>query len=339
MSTFKEIIERVDEFKPNDFSTRTKLNWLTTLDGKLATDVFLLSIEEIRALPHKYPEALECEGLISYPHEDVYELWLQAKIDYAHEDYDKFHNTMEQYNEAYSTFKNFFLSTYRPAQGRQVCGYELDPGFPVYYITAYGLSVMKGFRGTIDEWFEAMKIKGDPGKSAYEYALEGGFIGTEEAFIQHMAANGKTAYEYAVDGGYTGSVEEFQIKLAAEYAPVNHDHAETYAAKNHDHAQLYAAKNHSHGETYAASGHNHDDSYAEKGHNHDSSYAAKTHKHSAADVGALPSSGGKLTGAVTMKGMHLTSGVDYGDSFPTSGLTEGRLFLIAADSAAAAELG
>lgn len=58
-----------------------------------------------------------------------------------------------------------------------------------------------------------------------------------------------------------------------------------------------------------------------------------------ANIGALPSSGGKLTGAVTMKGMHLTSGVDYGDSFPTSGLTEGRLFFIAADSAAAAELG
>ena len=328
MSTFKEIIEKVDEFKPNDFSTRTKLNWLTTLDGKLATDVFLLSIEEIRALPHKYPEALECEGLISYPHEDVYELWLQAKIDYAHEDYDKFHNTMEQYNEAYSNFKNYFLSTYRPAQGRQVCGYEPDPGFPVYYITAYGLSVMKGFRGTIDEWFEDMKIKGDPGKSAYEYALAGGYTGTEEAFADHMAGNGKTAYAYAVEGGYTGSIEEFRLKMAAEYAPLNHDHAETYAPKNHDHGETYAPKNHDHADIYAAKNHDHAETYAEK-----------NHKHSAADVGALPISGGEMTGAVTMKGMYLTRGVDFGSEWPVEGLVDGRLFLIDAESAAAAELG
>lgn len=327
MSTFKEIIERVDEFKPNDFSTRTKLNWLTALDGKLATDVFLLSIEEIRALPHRYPEALCCEGLVSYPHEDVYELWLQAKIDYAHEDYDKFHNTMEQYNEAYSNFKNFFLSTYRPAQGMQICGYEPNPGFPVYYITAYGLAVMKGFRGSIEEWFEAMKIKGDPGKNAFEFAVDGGFTGTEEEFAD-LLNQGKTAYAYAVEGGYTGTVEEFRVKMAADYAPLNHDHAETYAEKDHDHAETYAEKDHDHAETYAAKNHDHADTYAQK-----------KHDHSAADVGALPLSGGVMTGAVTLKGIYMTEGVDFGDDWPTEGLADGRFFLIAADSAAAAELG
>ena len=30
---------------------------------------------------------------------------------------------------------------------------------------------------------------------------------------------GKTAYEYAQDGGYTGTEEEFSAKLAKEYAP------------------------------------------------------------------------------------------------------------------------
>ena len=56
-------------------------------------------------------------------------------------------------------------------------------------------------------------------------------------------------------------------------------------------------------------------------------------------IGALPLSGGVMTGAVTMKGMYLTRGVDFGDEWPTEGLSDGRLFLIDAESAAAAELG
>lgn len=56
-------------------------------------------------------------------------------------------------------------------------------------------------------------------------------------------------------------------------------------------------------------------------------------------LGALPISGGVMTGAVTVKGMYLTEGVDFGDEWPTEGLSHGRLFLIDAESAAAAELG
>lgn len=307
MSTFKEIIEKVDDFKPNAFSVRTKLNWLTTLNGKLATDVLRLGIEEVRALPHKFPEALECEGVVSYPHEDLYELWLQATIDYANEDYDKYHNTMERYNEALSNFTRYFLNTWRPAQGRQVVGFEPDPGFPVYYITAYGMAVMCGFRGSLDEWFESMKIKGDPGKTAYEYAREGGFQGSEEEFSD-LLNQGKTAYMYAKEGGYTGSVADFRAKMAAEYADKVHDHGDTYATKNHDHGETYAAKNHDHGETYAAKNHGHGETYAAKNHDHGETYATKNHDHSDNYI-------------ILKENLH------FGDTVP-EGLPEGALFLV-----------
>lgn len=89
-----------------------------------------------------------------------------------------------------------------------------------YYLSAYSLAQRRGFRGSEDEWLEALKVKGDPGKSAYEYAVEAGYQGTEEGFAEHMGQYGKTAYEYAVDGGFTGSVEDFQRKLAGEYLPI-----------------------------------------------------------------------------------------------------------------------
>lgn len=117
MSTYTQIIAHVDENKPNAFSSETKLNWLTTLDGKIAADVFLMDIREIQTLPREYPEALECEPLVGFPHEDIYEHWLEAKIDYANGEYDKYQNSMEAYNAVYNGFVNWFLNTYDPVQG------------------------------------------------------------------------------------------------------------------------------------------------------------------------------------------------------------------------------
>lgn len=92
---------------------------------------------------------------------------------------------------------------------------------PPYYISAYDLAVKRGFRGTLDEWLESLKgDKGDTGKSAYQYAVEAGYQGTEESFRESQLGVGKSAYEYAVEGGYTGTVEEFRRMLAAEHLPL-----------------------------------------------------------------------------------------------------------------------
>ena len=91
---------------------------------------------------------------------------------------------------------------------------------PPYYITAYALACRKGFRGTEEEWLASLKGEpGNTGKSAYEYAVEGGFQGSEDQFREQQAHSGKNAYDYAVEGGYTGTVQEFYEKLAKEYLP------------------------------------------------------------------------------------------------------------------------
>lgn len=56
---------------------------------------------------------------------------------------------------------------------------------PPYYLTAYGLAVKNGFRGTEQEWL--VSITGPTGKSAYEYAKEGGYTGTEAEFAIQMS--------------------------------------------------------------------------------------------------------------------------------------------------------
>lgn len=234
MSTFREIMERVDEVRPNAFSERQKLRWLAALEGRVAADVFLMDVAQIRELEPKFPEGLEREPLVSFPHDDIYDTWLIAKIDEANREYTEYQNSMEYHNEHYSSFVKWFARTYRPAQGRSG---ELLPrdDVAIYYLTAYAIAVKHGFRGTPAEWLESLiGPKGDPGKSAYEYAKDAGYTGTEEAFAEHMTASGKTAYEYAVEGGFQGSQAEFAAKLAAEYAPLNHGHS-GYAPLKHEH--------------------------------------------------------------------------------------------------------
>ena len=117
MAKIKDIIERVDENKPNAFSQKTKMAWLAELDGKLAADVFLMNIVEVRQLQYSHPDDLESETLVSFPHDTIYDLWLGAKIDYENGEYDKYQNSMEQFNAHYGNFVRWFATTYEPAQG------------------------------------------------------------------------------------------------------------------------------------------------------------------------------------------------------------------------------
>lgn len=116
MSTFAEIIERVDQNKPNAFEQLEKLRWLTELNGKIATEVMMMSITGVRNLP-KDKEALKCEPLVSFPYEDLYDRYLEAKIDYHNGEFNSYQNSMEAYNAAYSGFVNWFLNAYDPVQG------------------------------------------------------------------------------------------------------------------------------------------------------------------------------------------------------------------------------
>lgn len=301
MSTYSEIIIRVDECVPNVMPERTKLNWLTSLDGMLASEVFGMDIREVRALPHSYPEAMRCEPLIGFPYEEVYDAWLTARIHKANGEDDKYQNAMMLYNEALSTFKMWFFNTYD--HGKPV---------PTWFITAYGMAVKQGFVGSIDAWLASLQgEKGDPGESAYECAQKGGYTGTELEFYADLLGRGKTAYQYAIEGGYAGSEDDFRAKMAVEYASLNHNHDNVYAALHHGHDADYAALNHGHDTVYAALNHGHDNAYAALNHNHDGSYLNK--------------SGGTMTGAVTLKGIHLTEGVDYGAAFPEDAEV-GRLF-------------
>jgi len=117
MSTYREIAERVNRVKPHAFDEETVLYWLTELDGMLAAEVFLMDVNQIAQLQHRFPEGLEHEPLVGFPYEGIYDAWVKAKIDLENGEYDKYQNQMAAYNSMLKSFKNWFLNTYDPAQG------------------------------------------------------------------------------------------------------------------------------------------------------------------------------------------------------------------------------
>lgn len=163
MAKIKEIIARVDAIKFNDYSDEIKLRMVAVLDGKIAVDVLLMHPSETGQFNYTYPEGLEMEPLVHFPHDDLYEKWIEAQIDFKNGEYEKYQNSMEQFNAAYENFVNWLLSYHTPEAylGKDPGG---TGGSPLYYITAYGLAVKQGYEGTLAEWLASLKgEKGDTG--------------------------------------------------------------------------------------------------------------------------------------------------------------------------------
>ena len=82
-----------------------------------------------------------------------------------------------------------------------------DPGS-----SAYEIAVAGGYEGTESEWLAS--LKGEPGKSAYEIAVAGGYEGTQAEWLASLVgATGLSAYELAVLSGFTGTVDEWLESL------------------------------------------------------------------------------------------------------------------------------
>lgn len=179
--TINEIIRRVDEIKENSFTREQKTAWIAALEGKIAADVFLMDIAEIRQLNYKFPEDGEKETLVEFPHDDVYVFWLIAQIDGANEEYNNYQNALVRYNDVFGDFRLWFTSVYEPAQSG--CGVQKRCGVPTHYITAYGLAVRQGFAGTLDEWLASLKgEKGDQGERGEkgDQGISGVYVGSGE---------------------------------------------------------------------------------------------------------------------------------------------------------------
>ncbi|MGN1120729.1 MAG: hypothetical protein ACI4RV_00095, partial [Eubacteriales bacterium] len=147
--TLSAAIRMADDIKPNAFSDETKTAWLNECEGMVQTQVLLLASEEI--ITYSYAGNKDTELLVKPPHDKIYWSYLCAMIDFANGEYDKYTNSMQMFNAFFGEFMRWFAKMYRPADTHGAT-YEDDTFWKGYYITAYGLAVKHGYKGTETDW-------------------------------------------------------------------------------------------------------------------------------------------------------------------------------------------
>ena len=109
-----DLIERVDLLEPNDYGPEQKLQWLTSLDGKIYHEII-----EPRSGSGFLPayENGDEELLIEEPFAmDVYYHYLQAMIAAENSETQRYNRRMTMFNAAYKEWTDWYNRTHLPKQ-------------------------------------------------------------------------------------------------------------------------------------------------------------------------------------------------------------------------------
>ena len=110
--TIQELINKVQEEKPNTFSTEKYIEYINEVEYAVA--------DELRRNFTPYTTADLTEELLApAPNDRLYVSFVKAKIDYANEEYASYQLNEEQYNIDFADFENWVVRT----------GYDHDDRF------------------------------------------------------------------------------------------------------------------------------------------------------------------------------------------------------------------
>lgn len=120
MITLRQVIDHVDQIKPNAYTNEQKTVWINEIEGQIQSEVFLFGVEDI--VEYDWETCADHELLVRPPYHQVYFDYLCAKIDFANDEIERYQNSMQMVNESLRRFTKWYILNYRPADRR--CCYE-----------------------------------------------------------------------------------------------------------------------------------------------------------------------------------------------------------------------
>lgn len=114
----KDIIEKVDYLKPNDYTEEDKIMWLKTIEAKIWQEIILTHVKPDGL--HMYPLDLDSTPFaIKYSENenqfvDLYVYYLMAMIDKSNEEIERYINQIALFNNEYQLFSNYWHNKYMP---------------------------------------------------------------------------------------------------------------------------------------------------------------------------------------------------------------------------------
>ena len=219
--TIKECIDMVDNVKPNQYSIEDKVIWLSFLDSVIINDV----LKTHEGYDGRYdtfvgysPDRLSDHLIVPSPYDRLYTAYLKMKIDEENGETARYNNSAITYNSYLTEYKRWYNKTHMPLTSSER-NKKTAPAHGTLDVTDAQLEYLRRvlladlsnelskllsedriydiimnhvnthtseFRGKDGE-------KGNDGKSAYQYAKEGGYTGTEAEFARKLASEGISA--------------------------------------------------------------------------------------------------------------------------------------------------
>ena len=113
--TIAEVISKVDALKPNTYTPEDKIDWLSTLDARVKSQIIDTHEGCEHIFFYGYDEHDEdTELLVHAPYDEMYLRWLEAMIDYHNSDDDRYNNAIILFNNAYEGYKKHYTRTHMP---------------------------------------------------------------------------------------------------------------------------------------------------------------------------------------------------------------------------------
>lgn len=117
--TVNEAIMAADKLRPNAYSEKDKIGWLSGLDGKIA-----LEVHKRRDVPkYEYPKDSDTELLVKEPHSSMYPLYIVAMIDFYNRDTEAYMNSGSMFNAEYDIFAKWYIRNNMPKDSGGFKGY------------------------------------------------------------------------------------------------------------------------------------------------------------------------------------------------------------------------
>lgn len=95
-----EAISRVDELKPNGYSARQKVLWLSQLEALVHKQALRKPFAEFTA-----GTDMDTELVMAAPFDVAYLYWLEAQIHYANEDIELYNSAIRLFTDAWRAFQ------------------------------------------------------------------------------------------------------------------------------------------------------------------------------------------------------------------------------------------
>lgn len=117
--TIAEVISKVDALKPNNYTPEDKIDWLSTLDARVKTQILDTHHKHCGCGPilfYGYDGLvdMDTELLVPAPYDEMYLRWVEAMIDYHNSEDDRYNNAIMLFNNAYDGFKRHYTRTHVP---------------------------------------------------------------------------------------------------------------------------------------------------------------------------------------------------------------------------------